>query len=104
MNMDFDVPRTYLDNARIYEAWRAAYTDDRTFVRSRDVEAIWLNHRAASELRHYGGSDAHPVPADYDGDGRADVSVKVDDGRWLIDYAAGGFGNWNRPNPDRVRS
>ena len=36
-----------------------------------------------------------PVPKDYDGDGRADVSIKADDGRWLIDYASNGFGSWD---------
>jgi len=36
-----------------------------------------------------------PVPRDYDGDGRADVSIKADDGRWLIDYASNGFGSWD---------
>lgn len=32
------------------------------------------------------------VPKDYDGDGRADIAIKYDDGRWLIDYASNGFG------------
>ena len=37
------------------------------------------------------------VPADYDGDGRADLSGKTDtDGRWLINDAADGFGSWTR--------
>ena len=35
------------------------------------------------------------VPKDYDGDGRAEISIKADDGRWLIDYASNGFGSWD---------
>jgi subtilisin family serine protease len=35
------------------------------------------------------------VPRDYDGDGRADISIKYDDGRWRIDYASNGFGSWD---------
>jgi hypothetical protein len=44
----------------------------------------------------YGDSAARPVPADYDADGKADLSVKGSDGRWYIDLAADGFGTWNR--------
>src|SRR5262245_55509532 len=36
-----------------------------------------------------------PVPADYDGDGRTDLSVKTLDGHWLIDFAANGFGHFD---------
>jgi subtilisin family serine protease len=36
-----------------------------------------------------------PVPADYDGDGKDDLSVKTDSGEWLIDYASNGFGRWD---------
>ena len=43
----------------------------------------------------YGFSDGHPVPADYDGDGRADLSVKSDGGVWFIDYSVNGFGSWD---------
>jgi subtilisin family serine protease len=35
------------------------------------------------------------VPKDYDGDGRADISIKYDDGRWRIDYGSNGFGSWD---------
>src|SRR5215213_8431312 len=37
-----------------------------------------------------------PIAKDYDGDGRADLSMKMDnDGTWRIDYAANGFGSWD---------
>jgi FG-GAP-like repeat len=47
----------------------------------------------------YGDASAHPVPADYDGDRKADLSVKTDDGRWLIDFAVNGFGSWDWQSP-----
>jgi hypothetical protein len=39
------------------------------------------------------------VPKDYDGDGRADISVKKDDGSWRIDFASNGFGAWDATYP-----
>jgi|GEM_PF-1769743 len=42
-----------------------------------------------------GPPGGEPVPADYDGDFRADISMKMNDGRWLIDYASNGFGAWD---------
>lgn len=41
-------------------------------------------------------SNGQAVPKDYDGDGRADISIKYDDGRWLIDYASNGFGAFDQ--------
>jgi hypothetical protein len=54
-------------------------------------------------LPGYGGSEVTPVPADYDGDGKADLSIlerltvasNVANPRWHLDFAAGGFGAWN---------
>jgi subtilisin family serine protease len=40
-------------------------------------------------------SSGQPVPKDYDGDGRADIAIKTDDGKWKIDYASNGFGAWD---------
>jgi len=42
------------------------------------------------------GSSAFPSPADYDGDGKDDLGMKINDGRWLIDYANNGFGTWDQ--------
>jgi hypothetical protein len=36
------------------------------------------------------------MPKDYDGDGRADISIKYDNGRGRIDYASNGFGAFDQ--------
>ncbi|MBK1898094.1 FG-GAP-like repeat-containing protein [Chryseobacterium paridis] len=39
-------------------------------------------------LPEYGDNTTQPLPADYNGDGRADLSLKVNEtGTWLIDYS-----------------
>ncbi len=40
-----------------------------------------------------------PVPADYDGDARADLALHSDDEFWFIDYSANGFGLMDPQNP-----
>jgi hypothetical protein len=45
----------------------------------------------------YGGASWTPVPADYNGDGRADLAIKNTQGQWKIDYSNvinTGFGAW----------
>jgi hypothetical protein len=50
--------------------------------------------------REFFGSSFHAVPADYDGDGKADLAVKDDVyGNWMIDYARDGFGGYNPSVP-----
>jgi FG-GAP-like repeat len=41
-------------------------------------------------------ADYGVAAADFDGDGRADLSIKLDGGTWRIDYAVNGFGQWDR--------
>ena len=40
------------------------------------------------------GATGGETPADYDGDGKADISLHTG-GNWYIDYASNGFGSWN---------
>lgn len=37
----------------------------------------------------YGDGSAAPVPADYDGDSRADLAIKTANGEWNIDFSSG---------------
>ena len=65
---------------------------DRNTISQGDRYAIQTLY---TPVRIYGNADWKPVPADYDGDKKADLSVKTNDGYWLIDYAFNGFGKWD---------
>jgi hypothetical protein len=46
----------------------------------------------------YGNASANPIPADYDGDGHADLAIKTNDGYFGIDYYASAYPHytgWN---------
>lgn len=46
-------------------------------------------------FKGYGNNASQCVPADYDGDGRADLSVRDSSGTWYIDYSSNGFLGWD---------
>lgn len=41
-------------------------------------------------------------PADFDGDLKTDLCIRIPDGRWYIDYACNGFGVWDEDFWDQV--
>jgi len=43
----------------------------------------------------YGDTNYTPVPADYDGDKKADLSAWGNTGAWYIDYSGNGYGGWD---------
>lgn len=69
--------------------------DGKTFTAQRkglsegDIAGILLRYPHIERL------NGIAVPADYDGDGKIDLSIKTDDGRWYIDYARNGLGKWD---------
>ncbi|MFM2007837.1 MAG: hypothetical protein RLZZ09_3492 [Pseudomonadota bacterium] len=46
-----------------------------------------------------GVSNPQPAPADYDADGKTDISLIDRNRKWLIDYSANGFGRWDLDIP-----
>lgn len=67
-------------------AWKVAFSFEN------NTAAQWLPRTLGTP---YGGVDAVPMPADYNGDGKADLGfVMKNDGRWMIDnffYATNGY-------------
>jgi len=123
----------YLDNDDDYRwDWSVNYTygsgtprflvpadydgDGRDDVAIKDSAGVWNIDYAANgfasvsqpgwdaNLPGYGATSL-PVPADYDGDGRIDISVKDSGGTWYINYASNGFAagwdaSWGGYGPD----
>lgn len=48
----------------------------------------------------WGGAGYKPAPADYDGDGKADLAVLNNSGQWYVDYAANGFSAYGTGGAD----
>jgi hypothetical protein len=92
---DGAAPADYDGDGRIDLGFKDPTTGVWYIAYARDATTGWDFVHWSEEHEGYGGSDAHPVPADYDGDGRADLAIKTDDGHWYIDYAADGFVGWN---------
>ena len=66
-------------------------TDDGRWLINYSSTTFYTGWEFQSGIGAYGNETAHPVPADYDGDGKADLSIKTDDGRWLINYSSTTF-------------
>jgi hypothetical protein len=81
--------------------------DGRADLSIRDASGMWAIDYADNgfgtwdEIRtNYGdGTTTTAYPADYDGDGRADLAVRTNDGlgAWFFDYSSDGFNGWNAP-------
>ena len=86
--------RSYIAGEPCLAVWAdSVYLSPRGVVPS--VSQRWIIQYACRKNINV-GSSADPSPADYDGDGIADLGMKIDDGRWLIDFANNGFGAWDQ--------
>ena len=76
--------------------WLIDYSNDfgKPECASRPCFGAW-NLMLKGSQAIYGGSEWTPVPADYDGDCKADLAMKSIYGDWFIDYASNGYGRWD---------
>jgi hypothetical protein len=86
------VPADYDGDGRVdlstRDAWDAWFID---YARDGVGEPEWDEIRGGFAARDV----YRPIPADYDGDGKADLASHTDDGGWFLDFASDGFGVWN---------
>jgi hypothetical protein len=56
---------------------------------------FWSHGYSHLEYNTESFETSQSVPTDYDGDGKADLSIYTSDGKWLIDYSKNGFDVWD---------
>lgn len=79
------------------------YDGDLTADPATIINGRWtLAASASGQILTYpdpGVSNPQPAPADYDADGKTDISLIDRNRKWLIDYSANGFGRWDLEIP-----
>lgn len=79
------------------------YDGDLTAEPATIIDGRWtLAASASGQTLTYpdpGVSNPQPAPADYDADGKTDISLIDRNRKWLIDYSANGFGRWDLEIP-----
>lgn len=68
------------------------FRKQRSYLSPGDIAGITQRY---PNVTIYGGENATSLPADYDGDGKTDLSIWTTEGYWFIDYAYNGFGKWD---------
>ena len=75
---------------------------DFIYLKIKRTSYSWIDYATTGfgsfdiKFPNYGNSiDTVPAPADYDGDGKADLAIKDANGYWRIGYANNGYGSWD---------